>query len=202
MITADKVISGKDLRKLLKTLKNEKEVAPGALKANSGSRTKLIKAIRDYYFFSLIANTGLRISEALTLHQNDVFEDYLIIRSKNSKNKKPGTVYFGNKTKNLINELIQLKKEMNIPQANLLGFSHKKSSRSYMHTRFKMWLALSNISSHYSVHSLRHTYATVCLDQELSITFVRDNLRHSNLSVTSQYLHLTKENREKVKEIF
>lgn len=204
MVQADKILSEQQLIRLFKRLKTEKDKALLNIQSANKFNVADARIIMDYFVFSLIANTGLRISEALSLQWTDVHEDFLIIRSEVSKNGKKGTVYFGPKTKNLVSELESLKSSI-LKRTNtslVFSFSGRVPSRSYQHTRLKYWLKQAGLPLSFSIHSLRHTYGTQCLDNGLSLTFVRDQLRHSNISITSQYLHLTKENRDKVKDLF
>lgn len=204
MINADKVLTEPQLTKLLKVIRQAKDQSLVVLKATHKNSPEHQRSIIDYYLFTLLAYTGLRISEALTLKWDDIYDDFLIIHAENSKNKKKGTVYYGPKTKKLLSEFkeIKFKKLNHVNTPLVFGLNWKKPSRSYCHTRFKQWLYLSGLSPLLSIHSLRHTYGTICLDKGLSLTFVRDQLRHSNISITSQYVHLTKANRDKVKDLF
>lgn len=204
MISADKVLSESQLNKLLKKLKTEKDKSLLIIKESNNRSPKEVRVVMDYFLFQLLSHTGLRISEALNLKWSDIHDDFLIIRAEISKNKKKGTVYFGPRTRLLLNELAALRIGL-LRRAEtelLFSCSGKIPSRSYAHSRFKYWLDQVSLPDNFSIHSLRHTYGTVCLDNGLSLTFVRDNLRHSNISITSQYLHLTKASRDKVKELF
>lgn len=204
MISANKVLSEKQLKKFLSKLKEEKDKALILLDAQPHKALPTEnRVIMDFYIFTTLAYTGLRVSEVLKLTINDIGEDYISIPQEISKNNKSGSVFFGNKTRTLLNEYLNYRQGWN---AKIL-FPSKNSrrgiiSRSYLHTRFKYWLDKCGLPLHFSIHSLRHTYGTLSLDKGLSLTFVRDQLRHSSISVTSKYLHLTKENREKVKSIF
>lgn len=208
MFTADKVLNEGQLKKFFSKLKSEKEKSVLVIKGRPNlSNPKESRVIMDFFIFSLIANTGLRISEVLNLKVSDVRDDYIFINKDISKNGKIGTVYFGKNTRNLINEYIKFRFSCFNKFSTEILFPSKSSrkrilSRSYLHTRFKYWLDLSGLPNNFSIHSLRHTYGTTCLDKGLSLTFVRDQLRHSSISTTSKYLHLTKKNREKVKDIF
>lgn len=204
MVSADKILSKTQSTKLFKKLLIEKDRSIALLRNMERPRATDVRTVIDFYIFSTIAHTGLRISEATQLLKTDIYDDFLIIRAEISKNKKKGTVYYGPRTKKLIEEFLGIKNNLLKKDQWDLVFSTngKVPSRPYLHTRFKFWLKQAKLPPHFSIHSLRHTYATTCLDNGLSLTFVRDNLRHSNLSITSQYLHLTKENREKVKELF
>lgn len=204
MITADKVLTENQLNKLLKKLKVEKDKSLQAIAGIAKRSPKEVRIILDYYLFAILAHTGLRISEALNLRWGDIHGDFLIVRAEISKNGKRGTVYYGPKTRALLDELYALKSGplKRVDTDLLFSFTGRVPSRSYSHCRFKYWLAQTSLPCDFSIHSLRHTYGTICLDNGLSLTFVRDNLRHSNISITSQYLHLTKASRDKVKDLF
>lgn len=204
MVSADKIFTESQLSRLLKKMRIEKDKSLSVIAHTDKRVPGEVRIVVDYFLFSLIAHTGIRVSESAKLKKEDLHEDFLIIRPEISKNKKKGTVYFGPKTRRLLDEFLEIKK--NILRRDhwdlLFSVSGKVTSRSYLHTRIKFWIKQANLPDHLSTHSLRHTYGTYCLDHGLSLKFVRDNLRHSNISVTSQYLHLTKKNREKVKELF
>lgn len=204
MISADKVLSEPQLNKLLRRLKSEKDKSILAIRNSSKRNPKEVRIVIDFFLFTLIANTGLRISEALNLKWSDIHEDFLTVRPEISKNKKRGTVYFGLKTQAIIQELKDVRANVINRKSGDFLFSVNGSvpSRSFMHLRFKYWLEQNELPSQFSIHSLRHTYGTMCLDKGLPLTFVRDNLRHSSVAVTSQYLHLTKESRDKVRDLF
>jgi len=204
MVSADKVLSEVQLTKLIKRLKQEKDKSLSIIVVSKKRVPSEVRTVIDYYLFTLITQTGLRISEALQLAKSDIHEDFLVVRAEISKNGKKGTVYFGPKTKSLINEFIEIKKTIlkRDHWESVFSLNGKLPSRSHCHIRFKHWLKVVGLPLTLSIHSLRHSYGTLCLDKGLSLTFVRDNLRHSNISVTSQYLHLTKESRDKVKELF
>jgi integrase len=204
MITADRVLTDAQLNKLLKKLKTEKDKSLLSIHNSSLRNPKEVRVVTDFFLFSILSHTGLRISEALNLKWADIHDEFLIIRPEVSKNGKKGTVYFGPRTRALLDDLWTLRSgTLKRAETDLLfSYSGRVPSRSYAHSRFKFWLAQVSLPSEFSIHSLRHTYGTICLDSGLSLTFVRDQLRHSNIAVTSQYLHLTKASRDKVKDLF
>lgn len=204
MITADKILSEHQLSKLLKRLRSEKDKSLAAIHFSKRASPREVRVVVDYFLFALLAHTGLRISEALNLRWSDIHADFLIVRAEVSKNGRRDSVYFGPKTRSLLDELFEIKQgELRKTETDsVFSFSGKLPSRSYAHTRFKYWISQAGLPSQLSLHSLRHTYGTICLDNGLSLTFVRDQLRHSNIAITSQYLHLTKANRDRVKDLF
>ncbi len=80
MISADRVLSEAQLNKFLKTLRLEKEKSIQAIQGSKKRNPKEVRTVIDYFLFSLIANTGLRVSEALNLKKEDVHEDFIIAK--------------------------------------------------------------------------------------------------------------------------
>jgi integrase/recombinase XerC len=52
-------------------------------------------------------------------------------------------------------------------------------------------LGIGVYSSRISAHSLRHTFATMALQNGATIEQVRDTLRHQNITTTQIYVHTT-----------
>lgn len=156
-------------------------------------------AIVDRMLFQLLSLSGLRISEALNLKWSDLGEDYLIIRTQKN-GKKNGTVHIGNKLLALLAEF----KEQNPYSHSVHLFNTQKGpyKRTNAHDRLKYWLRVAGLRDSLSLHSFRHTYATKCLDSGLPLSLVRDQLRHSSITVTSVYLHFSEENKDKLKAVF
>lgn len=205
-ITPDKIMSKVERNRFLRTIAKAREQAIKRLDdAHAAGQRMALSDFRialDCFLFDLIANTGLRISEALALQFPDLREGYIMIQAKNSKNRKLGTVYFGDHTKQLISELKSfLDRHRKVHTFLLFSRDGRKADRSYAHRRFKHLLAVSGIPDHYSIHSLRHTYATFLLDEGRPLQLVRDQLRHSSIAITSKYLHTTKATRDLLKDI-
>ena len=52
-----------------------------------------------------------------------------------------------------------------------------------------------------STHWLRHTHGTHAVDMDIPLTVVWDNLGHSNIAITSQYVHADKDARHSAMEL-
>lgn len=171
-ISAEKFFSENELKALLKTVK---EIS------------------KDHYFlFFLLANTGLRISEALALNWGDIVNGMIIIR--NGKGNKPRNVILGKRTLKSIND-------NNVHEGPLFKTSRGRMQRNHAHKILKKYLKIANLRSNLSLHSFRHTFATTLLDNGISLSAVRDQLGHSSIATTSCYLGFTKKNQEKIKNL-
>ena len=71
MITADKLLSEPQLNRFLKRLRSEKDKSVASIHSSAKPLPKEVRTVMDYFLFTLIANTGLRISEALSLKVSD-----------------------------------------------------------------------------------------------------------------------------------
>jgi site-specific recombinase XerD len=58
---------------------------------------------------------------------------------------------------------------------------------------FRAALAVSGVHKHVSVHSLRHSYATYLLENNVNLRQIQDWLGHNSPAVTSVYTHLTQQ---------
>ena len=191
-LTADKIIRPVDAGRLLRTLKHEAE------KSKLSGRD--LRFVTDYYLIGITYNTGIRISEASALNWGNVQEGSLTV--VNGKGGKSRSVYFGPVTQTLFREFRDFKAgDINgADGADHPVFTGKKGrlSSTQMHRRFKAWSERCGINPKISFHSLRHGYATRLLDEGVALSTVRDLLGHSNISITSTYLHFTEKAKERV----
>lgn len=194
-LTADKFISLKEEQTLFKAI---------AKAASQGDRA----AIVDNMLFNLLALSGLRISEALNLKWGDIGEDYLLIRNPKS-GRKTETVLIGKKLIEMLSQFkecnpyrVVTRNGRNVETDYLFNTQKGPMGRTSAHDRLKHWLKVAKLRTNISCHSFRHTYANRCLDSGLPLPVVRDQLRHHDISVTSVYLHFSKENKDKLKDIF
>lgn len=184
-LSSEKFITHKEASKLFKTI----------------SKHSTNAAIVDLALFQLLSLTGLRISEALGLEWKDFSENgYLVIKAENSKNGKRQSVHIG---KQALTLLKAFKKKNPFPHSTFIFNSQKGVlRRSSAHTRLKYWLSVAGLRDTIHLHSFRHSWAVTAIEAGLSLPLIRDQLRHSNISITSSYLSFTKDNLSRLKETF
>ena len=155
------------------------------------------------WFILLVAKTGLRFSEALGLTPNDFnFETRKITISKtwNYKDAEGGFA----ETKNQSSKrTIQIDSQLNEQLLELLKDSPpdkpvfvKDGHRVFNSTancRLKALCKLANIPL-ISMHSLRHTHASLLIYASVSVASIAKRLGHSSVTTTQKtYLHIIRE---------
>jgi len=174
-----------------------------------------LKVDLNRYMIRLLALSGLRIGEAISLSPADIdFEERVIHVTKtyDAANKtisdSPKTdasyrdVYMQTELLDLCEEADKYMRHM----AKICGFKRKLFlcdfdgqilSYSRLNTYFKE-NCLRVIGRPLTLHSLRHTHASLLFEQGVSLDAVSDRLGHSNSKITREiYLHITAKKRER-----
>ncbi|MCH7820266.1 MAG: tyrosine-type recombinase/integrase [Candidatus Marinimicrobia bacterium] len=150
IITPDKYLTPEETKRLRNTCQEGATIA----------KSRGIQApVRDSLIIELALGSGLRVSEMANLKIEDLYlkRGQASIYVKNGKGGKNRVVDIGSNLKKQILEFLDYR-TMDSP---FLFPSERgeKMSRSGIQQVFKKWAKKARISSHYSIHSLRHTYA-------------------------------------------
>ena len=161
--------------------------------------TELLDAVdgknqeRDYCILTLFLNCGLRISELVGLNLNDINEDTLRILGKGNKVR---ILYLNDACQDALNTYLAVRRPITGRDSNALFLSsrNERVSRSTVHAMVKKRLTAAGIdSSEYSSHKLRHTAATLMLQNGVDVRAVQEVLGHDHLNTTEIYTHVDNE---------
>ena len=155
--------------------------------------------LRDFAMINLMLRTGLRTMEVVGSDVGDIRQTsnatLLYVRSK-GKDAKDDFVVLTREAYEPIARY-QAARHCTDPRAPLFvsHSNHNEGRRITTKTlRFEVKQRLLEIgvySSRISAHSLRHTFATMALQNGATIEQVRDTLRHQNITTTQIYVHTT-----------
>ncbi|WP_066349677.1 tyrosine-type recombinase/integrase [Geminocystis sp. NIES-3708] len=139
------------------------------------------KNSRDGLLIKLLANTGLRISEAINLRWNDIKLNKIAVFGKGGK-----TRYVSIKDE-LLNELFTLKNRF----CEYIFYSNRLTplKRENVHTMLKEVAKKANLTDRVSAHWLRHSTASHALNNGASLNQVKELLGHGSINTTARYLH-------------
>lgn len=145
---------------------------------------------RDYCIICIFLNCGLRISELVNLDDADVRVDNIRVFGKGGKER---IVYLNDACKSAVSAYRPIRQIM-APQdckAFFISSRRKRMSRDAVHHMVKNTLAKAGLdASKYSSHKLRHTAATLMLQNGVDVRTVQEVLGHSNLNTTQIYTHV------------
>ncbi len=152
-------------------------------------------AARDYCILVLFLNCGMRISELVNINIPDIQGEVLRLRGKGNKER---IVYLNPACLHAIEEYLVFRntKSLNGKDKNALFLSQKSARISVdavqeMLTKYLLKAGLD--PSLYSPHKLRHTAATLMLQNGVDIRTLQEVLGHANLSTTQIYTHIDNE---------
>ena len=161
--------------------------------------TELLDAVdgqnqdRDYCILTLFLNCGLRISELVGLNLTDINEDTIRILGKGNKVR---ILYLNEACQAALKSYLAVRRPITGRDSNALFLSsrNERISRSTVHAMVKKRLTAAGIdSSEYSSHKLRHTAATLMLQNGVDVRAVQEVLGHDHLNTTEIYTHVDNE---------
>lgn len=148
---------------------------------------------RDYCILTLFLNCGLRISELTDLNIGDIQDDALRVLGKGNKVR---IVYLNDACKDALERYLAVRRPVTGQDANALFLSSRdqRISRSTVHHLVKARIGQAGFDKdRYSTHKLRHTAATLMLQNGVNIKAVQEVLGHEHLNTTELYTHIDNE---------
>ena len=148
---------------------------------------------RDYCILTLFLNCGLRISELIGLNRSDIQGEALHVLGKGNKVR---IVYLNEACQAALEQYLAVRRPITGRDEDALFLSqqNRRISRSMVHTLVKRHLLEAGLdSTHYSSHKLRHTAATLMLQNGVDVKAVQEVLGHEHLNTTEIYTHIDNE---------
>jgi len=153
---------------------------------------------RNMLLFSMLYDTGCRISEALGITESDVSNNDRQIRVL-GKGKKVRYVFYTERTQALVHYYLSLKHSLFGRTEQLFcSDSGKRLPQSTVGSIFARYRQTLGWQKSFTPHVLRHSYATHLLDNGADIRLVQELLGHASISTTQIYTHVSQKRLAKV----
>lgn len=153
-------------------------------------------SVRDRAMILLLVRTGMRIGELLHTKVVDVsIKEQKIVIYEAEKNQRGRVVYCSDDAK----EALQVWLDTRNKAEPFVFYGRRGRPLTYPAARmmFVKYLQRAGISHKgYTLHSLRHTYATDLLNAGMPLECLEKLLGHTSLEVTRRYARLTDKTRE------
>lgn len=145
---------------------------------------------RDYCILCIFLNCGLRISELVGLNVSDYRGESLRVVGKGNKER---TVYLNDACRDAIDNYLSVRKLLVPPRVTAMFLSNRRARMSCdsVQVMVKKNLTKAGLdASLYSTHKLRHTAATLMLQNGVDVRTLQEVLGHENLNTTQIYTHI------------
>jgi integrase/recombinase XerD len=157
---------------------------------------KNTKAGRNRLLLQFIYSTGVRVSEAVNMRVNELDLENATATVKSGKGNKDRVVVLSQKWITFIKKYLARKRvvsEFVFSKKNGTQLSTDTVERIIRHAAKE-----AKITKRVTPHVLRHSFATHLLESGENIRKIQVLLGHANLSTTSIYTHVSKEELKKV----
>jgi integrase/recombinase XerD len=156
----------------------------------------MIDHTRDRALFFLLVRTGMRIGEALGLTMNDIdLKDRKVNLFQGEKNDMGRVVYLSNDAVFCLKRWFTWRD----PEKVFIFYGKGDAPMCYStaRTRFFKYLQEAGLTHKgYTVHCLRHTYASELLNAGMRLEVLQHLMGHKDIEMTRRYARLTDRTRE------
>jgi integrase/recombinase XerD len=149
----------------------------------------LCRTLRYKTLFVLIYSAGLRISEAINLKIPDIDFARKTIHIHSSKNNKDRYTILSDKAVILLKHYFNRYKPVSYVFHSIRDNTIKLSKRHIQHVFHKL-VQEARITKKAHVHTLRHSFATHLLENNINLFYIMKLLGHTSIKSTIVYLHM------------
>lgn len=136
----------------------------------------------------MIYSSGLRAGELLDIRLKDISVEERKLHIKAAKGKKDRCTIL---SKKVCDMLVQYKKAYHPKDYLFEGAGGGRYSYRSLQNVFKQGLKLAGLSSQYTLHCLRHSFATHLLEGGTDLRYIQQLLGHNSSRTTEIYTHVS-----------
>jgi site-specific recombinase XerD len=147
---------------------------------------QVIDSLRDRLLFLLMLRCGLRVSEACALPWEAVDLQAGTVRINQGKGRVDRLVYFSAD----VAQAFQRWRRHHLPGLYVFPSPQRRRAhlfRSMINRLMDQYLAAAGLTTHYSPHCLRHTFATHLLNAGVPLEVLKELMGHHSLHQTLRY---------------
>ena len=167
--------------------------------ARHKSSIKLYTAYRNLLVIELLFSLGLRIDELAKLDMGDIdpVSGIVIVHGKGRKER---LLYISsNDVMQIIGEYLSIRDNIaSESSALLVNRTGGRLGTGSIGRIFSSLCSESGVRHHYTPHCLRHTMATMLIENGADVKSVQEILGHSSISTTEIYLHISQKRKKEV----
>jgi len=177
----------------LKTVKKLLNAAHRAIDHSDTASAYTRRSIsRDVAVLELLFATGLRISELCSICDSEINlrEGFVKVYGKGARERM---VFIANRD---VLRALREYRALFIEQINITGYFFinklgKRLSEQSVRTMITKYAEQAKIREHVTPHTLRHSFATLLLEEDVDIRYIQGVLGHSSITTTQIYTHVS-----------
>ena len=148
-----------------------------------------VELLKARMLFTTMYACGLRVSDALRLELHDIDSQRMVVHIRRSKRRKDRYVPLGS---SLLKQLRDYWREQR-PSSFLFPGSQadKPWNVAAIREEFRLARRIAGIEKPCTTHTLRHSYASHCLEAGMELGTIQQILGHADLETTAIYTHVT-----------
>lgn len=161
-----------------------------------GKLGSVIEETRDRAIMVVLLRTGMRIGELLAIRVSDVnIKERKITIREGAKTRRGRIVYFSDDARDALDAWLHRRD----PHKEFLFYAQGRNTVCYttarmMFEKYRNRAGLGHMR--YSLHCLRHSFASELLNAGMRLECLEQLLRHDSIQVTRRYARLTDRTRE------
>ncbi len=150
------------------------------------------KQVRDRLIINMLYQTGMRVSELVTIKDSDIDKSLSQLKVLGKGNKQRIIPIGEGLLLSIASYVQERDAAIEKTQSNLLVRENGESmTRGDIYIIVKKYMSTVSTLKQQSPHVLRHTFATTLLNNGAELSAVKELLGHSNLSTTEVYTHVS-----------
>jgi len=176
--------------KITHSYRRKSQRPPVVLTAEEVSRLLgAAQPLKARMLFTTMYGCGLRVSEAIKLQVTDIDSQRMVIHIRQSKGRKDRYVPLGETLLEQLRDYWRAER----PSGFLFPGSQADKPWNVTNVRHEFRIAqrIAGIEKTCTTHTLRHSYATHCLQAGMKVGTIQQILGHANLETTATYTHVT-----------
>ena len=155
------------------------------------------QGLREHVIIQLFYETGVRLSELIGINVEDVDFERMTIRVTGKRNKQRIVPIGDGLVENLKKYMVKRNEELADSQPLFLTDKGRRVTSGWVYRLVRRNLSQVVTLKKCSPHVLRHTFATVMLNNEAGLEAVKELMGHESVSTTQIYTHTTFEELKK-----
>lgn len=172
------------IEKKLPEIMTEEEVAALLEQPSADSP----KGLRDKAMLELLYATGIRVTELITLHMEDVNFKTDCVRCRDDNKER--VIPFGSKARNALIDYLEQGRSAMVGKGECILFVNcngQPMSRQGFWKLLKAYAKKAGIKTEITPHTLRHSFAAHMVENGADLRSVQEMMGHSDISSTQIY---------------